>query len=51
MAIANAPGTIPDEGLYRAVREHLEKAEPDLIIELTTDHFTNFPHAHCVLGR
>ena len=46
MAIANAPGTIPDEGLYRAVHEHLERAEPDLIIELTTDHFTNFPHAH-----
>ncbi len=47
VAIANAPGTIPDEGLYRAVREHLERAEPNLIIELTTDHFTNFPTRIC----
>src|SRR5688572_16717047 len=27
---------------YREVREQLEAARPDVIIELTTDHFVNF---------
>jgi aromatic ring-opening dioxygenase catalytic subunit (LigB family) len=41
-AIADAPGKLPDEAFYAAVKEQLEKAEPDVIIELSTDHFTNF---------
>ncbi len=39
---AQAPGKHGFEALMTAVREHVEAAEPDVIIEIATDHFTNF---------
>jgi catalytic LigB subunit of aromatic ring-opening dioxygenase len=40
--VAQAPGTLVAEGLLREARLRLEAAAPDVLIELATDHFTNF---------
>jgi Catalytic LigB subunit of aromatic ring-opening dioxygenase len=40
--VAQAPGTLVAEGLLDEARQHLEAAAPDVLIELATDHFTNF---------
>ena len=40
--VAEAPGTLRVEALMTQVREQLEAAEPDVIIEVASDHFTNF---------
>ena len=40
--VANAPGTLRTEELMNQMRKQLEAAEPDLIIEVASDHFTNF---------
>lgn len=40
--VAKAPGRLKAEGLLKEVRQHLEAAAPDVIVELATDHFTNF---------
>ena len=37
-----APGKTKGEALMKQVREQVEKAEPDLIIEVDSDHFVNF---------
>ena len=37
-----APGKTRGEALMKQVREQVEKAEPDLIIEVDSDHFVNF---------
>ena len=37
-----APGKIRGETLMKQVREQVEKAEPDVIIEVDSDHFVNF---------
>ena len=44
--IANEPGKHAAEGLMKDVREQLEAAEPDVIIETTSDHFNNFSFQH-----
>jgi aromatic ring-opening dioxygenase catalytic subunit (LigB family) len=41
-AIAERPGELEDERCFHQVREELAAAAPDLIIELSSDHFTNF---------
>ena len=40
--MAQAPGQTRGEALMKQVREQVEKAEPDLIIEVDSDHFVNF---------
>jgi hypothetical protein len=40
--VAQAPGTLVAEALLNEARTHLEATAPDVIIELATDHFTNF---------
>lgn len=40
--ISEAPGTLRAEELMKAVRARLEQAEPDVIIEVDSDHFVNF---------
>ncbi|MGB7949464.1 MAG: hypothetical protein WCH75_17390, partial [Candidatus Binatia bacterium] len=40
--MAQAPGKMRGEALMKQVREQVEKAEPDLIIEFDSDHFVNF---------
>ena len=40
--VAQAPGKLPTETLMAQVREQLEAVAPDLIIEVASDHFTNF---------
>ena len=40
--VAEAPGKLPAEALMKQVREQLEAAAPDVIIEVASDHFTNF---------
>jgi hypothetical protein len=40
--IQQAPGKTKGEALMKQVREQVEKAEPDLIIEVDSDHFVNF---------
>ena len=37
-----SPGKMKGEALMKQVREQVEKAEPDLIIEVDSDHFVNF---------
>ena len=37
-----APGKIRGAALMSQVREQVEKAEPDMIIEVDSDHFVNF---------
>ena len=33
---------LKSEAMFRQVRQHVEKAEPDVIIEVDSDHFVNF---------
>lgn len=40
--VAEAPGQLRSEALMKQVRQQLEAAEPDVIIEVASDHFTNF---------
>jgi hypothetical protein len=40
--VAEAPGKLRAEALMTQVREQLEAAAPDVIIEVASDHFTNF---------
>ena len=40
--VEEAPGTLRAEAFMAQVREHLEAAKPDVIIEVASDHFTNF---------
>ena len=40
--VAEAPGKLRSEALMKQVREQLEEAAPDVIIEFASDHFTNF---------
>ena len=40
--IAQAPGQLRSEELMKLVRGYVEKAEPDVIIEVDSDHFVNF---------
>jgi len=40
--VADAPGTLRAEDLMNQMRKQLEAAEPDVIIEIASDHFTNF---------
>jgi hypothetical protein len=42
-----APGKTKGETLMKQVREQVEKAEPDLIIEVDSDHFVNFSITTC----
>jgi len=37
-----SPGKVKGEALMKQVREQVDKAEPDLIIEVDSDHFVNF---------
>ena len=37
-----SPGKVRGEALMNQVREQVEKAEPDVIIEVDSDHFVNF---------
>ena len=41
--IADAgPGKLRPEALMKQVRQYVEKAAPDIIIEIDSDHFVNF---------
>lgn len=40
--IADAPGQLRAEALMKQVRTYFEKAAPDVIIEVDSDHFVNF---------
>jgi len=40
--IADAPGQLRAESLMKQVRTYFEKAAPDVIIEVDSDHFVNF---------
>jgi len=40
--IADAPGQLRAEGLMKQARSYVEDAEPDVIIEVDSDHFVNF---------
>jgi hypothetical protein len=40
--VAEAPGQLRAEALMQQVREQLEESAPDIIIEVASDHFTNF---------
>ena len=40
--IQDAPGQLRAEALMGQVREYFEKAAPDIIIEIDSDHFVNF---------
>lgn len=40
--VAEAPGQLRAEALMHQVREQLEAEAPDIIIEVASDHFTNF---------
>ncbi len=40
--MAQAPGKMKGEALMKQVREQVEKAAPDVIIEVDSDHFVNF---------
>jgi hypothetical protein len=40
--VAQAPGQLRSESLMKQVRQQLEAAEPDVIIVMASDHFTNF---------
>ncbi len=40
--VSQAPGKLEAEALLKEVREQLEEAAPQAIIEIATDHFTNF---------
>ena len=42
--VAEAPGKLPGEALFKQVREQLEAAQPDVIIETSSDHFVNFSY-------
>lgn len=44
--VSNAPGQLKPEAMMNEVREHLEKAKPDVIIVFTSDHFVNFFYNH-----
>ena len=43
---AKAPGQLAPEAMMNEVRQHLEKAKPDVIIVFTSDHFVNFFYDH-----
>ena len=45
--VADAPGQLRTEALMKQVREQLEAAAPDVIIEFDADHFTNFFYNNC----
>ena len=54
--VAEAPGQLRSEALMKQVRQQLEAAEPDVIIEVASDHFTNFfysnlPRSSTVVGQ
>jgi len=38
----DAPGQLRGEHLMKQVRQYVEKADPDVIIEIDSDHFVNF---------
>jgi aromatic ring-opening dioxygenase catalytic subunit (LigB family) len=40
--MAQSPGKLRGEALMKQVRQCVEEAEPDLIIEVDSDHFVNF---------
>lgn len=40
--VAEAPGKLRAEALMKQVRHQLEELAPDIIIEVASDHFTNF---------
>jgi hypothetical protein len=40
--IAETPGKTRGEALMKQVRQQIEKADPDVIIEVDSDHFVNF---------
>ena len=40
--IEDSPAPIRAESLMIQVRQYIEKASPDVIIEIDTDHFVNF---------
>lgn len=40
--IAESPGRTKGETLMKQVRQYVEKADPDVIIEVDSDHFVNF---------
>ncbi len=40
--VARAPGQLRGEALFKQVREQLEAAAPDVIIEISSDHLVNF---------
>lgn len=40
--VSQAPGQLPAEALMTRVRGYMEEAAPDVIIEIASDHFTNF---------
>jgi hypothetical protein len=42
MLLAEAPGKLRAEALMKQVRHQLEELAPDIIIEVASDHFTNF---------
>ncbi len=44
--VANEPGKHAAEALMNDVRQQLEAVEPDVIIETTSDHFSNFSFSH-----
>ncbi len=46
--VADAPGQLRSEALMTQVRNELEKAEPDLIFVVASDHFTNFFTITCL---
>jgi protocatechuate 4,5-dioxygenase beta chain len=50
--VADAPGQLEAEAFMKEARQHLEASAPDVIIEIATDHFTNFGYenlpAFCV---
>ncbi|MCZ6491223.1 MAG: hypothetical protein O7A06_11930, partial [Acidobacteria bacterium] len=42
--IEQSPGKMRGEALMKQVRQCIEKAEPDIIIEVDSDHFVNFSY-------
>ena len=40
--IEDSQEPLKSEAMFRQVRQHVEKAEPDVIIEVGSDHFVNF---------
>jgi len=44
--IVESPGKTTGEALMKRVRQYVEKAEPDVIVEVDSDHFVNFFYNH-----